>query len=114
MATANEVKSHRFSVYCHSVKNSLEGKKYNSVNDIKKDAFVLYKDAGFSDDNAIVTYLDDRKVEVPLTFMLNKFPRDLFIRYVRIAFFKKWFKNIDHFCLASSYLRYVFKSIGSC
>ncbi len=77
---------HYFNVYCLSKKEILKGKKYNSVDDIKKDAYQLYKDGSFNDDNAILTYFDDKNVEVLLTSVPD-LPKkgdskDLFIRFV--------------------------------
>jgi hypothetical protein len=56
------------------------------VDDIKQDAYQLYKDGSFNDDNAILTYFDDNNVEVLLTSVpdLPKkgHSKDLFIRFV--------------------------------
>jgi hypothetical protein len=86
--TSNQMDYHYFNVYCLSEKKTLKGKKYNSVDVIKKDADQLYKDGSFNDDNAILTYLNESKVEVLLTSVpdLPKkgHSKDLFIRFVCI------------------------------
>jgi hypothetical protein len=88
--SSNEVGCHYFHVRCLSNKEILKGKKYESVDDIKKDAFALYPDGTFNDDNAILTYLDTGKVEVLLTSVPNlpqkRHSKHLFIRFVCICF----------------------------
>ncbi len=84
--TSNQMDYHCFNVYCLSKNETLTGKIYNSVDDIKKDTFAIYKDGGFNDDNAILTYFDDKNVEVLLTSVPDlpkkDDSKDLFIRFV--------------------------------
>jgi hypothetical protein len=90
--------SHYFHIRCLSKKKTLKGIKYTSLDDIKNDAYQLYKDGGFNDDNAILTYLNESKVEVLLTSVpdLPKkgHPKDLFIRFVCILLLNKYIKFI--------------------
>jgi hypothetical protein len=82
---------HYFHVHCLSEEKTLKDKKYASVDDIKKDAFALYPDWKFNDDNAILTHLDKNQDEVLLITVPNlsekNHSKDLFIRFVCIFFF---------------------------
>jgi hypothetical protein len=88
--TSNQADHHIFHVHCLSTKKTLNDKKYTSLEDIKKDAFILYKEINFNDNNAILTYMNDNNVEV----LLDSVPdlpvkgdsKDLFIRFVCIFF----------------------------
>lgn len=79
---------HRFRVYCLSKKKILKDNKYTSVDNIKKDAFALYEEGEFNDNNAILTHLNDNKVEVLLTSVPDLLKKNsgkkLFIRFVYI------------------------------
>jgi len=81
----------QFRVRCLSTEKPLEKKQYQSVNDIKQDAFLLYKEAKFNDHNAILTYLDDNNKEVLLTTgpdpLRNNQDRVLFIKFVCVSFY---------------------------
>jgi hypothetical protein len=98
-ATSNQATSHLFHVHCLSKKQTLKDKRYTLVDDIKKDAFALSEDGAFNNDNAILTYLDNNKVEVLLTAVPD-LPekghyKDLFIRFVRI-FSNDYIENINN------------------
>jgi len=90
--------SHYFHIRCLSKKKTLKGIKYTSLDDIKNDAYQLYKDGGFNDDNAILTYLNESKVEVLLTSVPDLpekgHSKDLFIRFVCILLLNKYIKFI--------------------
>ncbi|CAF1591528.1 unnamed protein product, partial [Rotaria magnacalcarata] len=80
---ANESK---FSVFCLSEKKTLNKKKYDSIDRLKADAFALYKDEQFDDDNAILTYFDENNSETLLTSVpkpqKNGQHKYIFIRFV--------------------------------
>ena len=80
--------SYRFYVHCLSTKKTLKKKKYQSVEEIKQEAFALYEQAKFNDHNAIIIYRDDENQEVVLISVpkpLSKRQyRDLFIKFVCI------------------------------
>jgi hypothetical protein len=82
---------HQFLVCCLSTKKTLEKKQHQSVNDIKRDAFLLYKEAQFNDHNAILTYLDDNNKEVLLTTVPDPLENNqyqvLFIKFVCVSFY---------------------------
>jgi hypothetical protein len=90
--------SHYFNIRCLSKKKTLKGIKYTSLDDIKKDAYQLYKDGGFNEGNAILTHLNDSKVEILLTSVpdLPKkgHSKDLFIRFVCILVLNECIKII--------------------
>lgn len=91
--SSNQTGYHYFHVHCLSEEKTLKGKKYASVDDIKKDAFALYPDMGFNDDNAILTHVDNNQVEdllitVPDLSEKNH-SKDLFIRFVCIFYFNE-------------------------
>ncbi len=96
--SSKQADSHYFNVRCLSKKKTLKGIKYTLLDDIKKDAYQLYKDGGFNDSNAILTYLNNSKVEVLLTSVpdLPKkgHSKDLFIRFVCILLLNKYIKLI--------------------
>jgi hypothetical protein len=81
---------HKFYVHCRSKKKPLEGKKYISVDQIKIDAFALFEDGKFNDDNAILTHLNEKKVEVLLDsvpcLLKKRHSKHLFIRFVCVLF----------------------------
>ena len=76
--------SHCFRVRCLSETKILNGKIYESVDDIKKDAYQLYKEGHFNDDNAILTHLNAQNEEVLLYSVPDLTTKDLFIRFVSI------------------------------
>lgn len=82
MASSKPPKSHVFNVYCGSEKRTLQGKHYESLNDLRNDAFALYGQAGFRDGNAILTYVNETKTEVLLNSIPDASQRNLFIRFV--------------------------------
>jgi hypothetical protein len=102
--SSNQAAYHYFHVRCRSKKKTLKHKKYTSMDDLKKDAFALYEDGAFNNDNAILTYLDNNKVEVLLTSVPDlpekRHSKDLFIRFVCI-FSNDYIDNIDNLFLGS-------------
>ena len=109
--------THYFHVHCLSKQKTLKGIKYTSLDDLRKDAYQLYKDGVFNDGNAILTYLNNSKVEVLLT-SIPDLPKkgdaeDLFIRFVCILFLNECMKFFS-FSPGSSCLCNVFKSIWNC
>lgn len=84
MATSKPPKPHVFKIYCGSEKKTLQGKYYDSLNDLRNDAFALYPQAGFRDGNAILTYVNTETKTEDLLSDLSQ-PNSLtklFIRYV--------------------------------
>ena len=77
---------YRFYVHCLSTKQILNEKKSCTVNEIREDAFALFKQGNFNDRNAILTYLDDDEKQVLLTavpdLLAENQYRDLFIKFV--------------------------------
>lgn len=76
---------YRFTVHCLSEKKKLEG-CYYSVNDIKRGAFDLYPEAGFNDNNALLTYKNAQREfkrldELPKPTTKRGF-YDLYIKFV--------------------------------
>lgn len=65
----------------------MDRKKYQTADEIKRDAFALFDQADFNEYNAIITYLDHEGKEVLLDVVPTPLPRgqyrDLFLRLVR-------------------------------
>jgi hypothetical protein len=80
--------SYRFHVHCLSTKKSLKKKMYQSIEEIRQEAFALYEQAEFNDHNAIIVYRDEKNQDVLLTTVPKPLPkrqyRDLFIKFVCI------------------------------
>jgi hypothetical protein len=99
--SVKQADTHYFHVRCLSKQKTLKGTKYTSLDDLKKDAYQLYKEGGFNDGNAILTYLNDSKIEVLLS-SIPDLPKkgdseDLFIRFVCIIFLNECIKIIHFF-----------------
>ena len=89
ISTHNQSKYHQFHVRCLSTKKTLTGKNYQSVGEIKQDAFNLYDNVSFNENNTILTYLDDNHKHLLLTAVPD-LPKkghyqDLFLRFVCIS-----------------------------
>lgn len=77
---------YRFRVHFLSSKEKLKDKHYQRVEELKRDAFDLYKKVEFNDHNAIIIYFNDQQQEVLLTTLPSTLPkgeyRDLIIKFV--------------------------------
>ena len=97
MASANRIKTSALKIFCRSEKRTLQSGSYDTVNDLRKDAFALYAEGHFDDENAILTCLDETKIEVLLDFIPDSSkknsPKDFFIRFVCIFSFNKCQEN---------------------
>lgn len=100
MAHSKQKKSGSFDVHCRSEVKTLKCEEYESVDDIKKKCFNLYEDGKFNDENAIVTYLNEKKTEDILTSTSalygNNSRKDLFIRFVCIVYLDRCIKGLDN------------------
>lgn len=80
------VVSRNFRINCAADKKTLNNKNYKTADELKKDICSLYADAKFTDDNAIITYLNQKNAEKVLED-LSELPeqcqhQDLYIIFV--------------------------------
>ena len=79
--------SDRFHVHFLAVEKLLENKHYESLGELRRDAFHLYEKAELHDNNAILSYVNSNQEEVLLTTLPDPFNnsdeyRRLFIHHV--------------------------------
>lgn len=116
MANAARIKTPAVKVYCRSEKRNLSSESYDTVHDLRKNAFALYQEGNFDDENAILTCLDESKTEVLLDFIPDSStktsPKELFIRFVCTYSFHQYPENNRY--LDQLRLCLMFESIWSC
>lgn len=78
----------KYSIRNGSEKKLLVGKEYDSLNEFKRDAFNLYQESKFDEDNAILTYRNKEKVENLLTDVPSKVRDHCSVYYIR--FISPW------------------------
>jgi hypothetical protein len=98
-STSDQTDHYVLHIHCLDTKKTLKDKKYVSLEEFKREAFGLYEKGKFTDDNAILTYLNKKKEEVLLTSIRQlheKNAANLFIRFVYTSSIDCYIKIISN------------------